>query len=100
MKETESIKAALAAHQNAMQAVIAHIEAQAAEIERLRADAERYRWLKNAKGLTLESERGSPWTREDGTKFMPSHRICAGGTQFGPHELLDDAIDAAMKETP
>lgn len=71
-----------------------------AEVERLRKDAERYRWLKSAKGLTLESERGSAWTREDGTKFTPSHRLCAGGTQFGPHEHLDDSIDAAMKGTP
>jgi len=80
--------------------VLAHIDKLEAEVERLRKDAERYRWLKSAKGLTLESERGSAWTREDGTKFTPSHRLCAGGTQFGPHEHLDDSIDAAMKGTP
>jgi len=69
-----------------------------AEVERLGKDSERYQWLKSAKGLTLESERGSPWTREDGSKFRPSHRLCAGGTQFAPCETLDDAIDEAMKE--
>jgi len=71
-----------------------------AEVERLRKDAERYRWIKSAKGLTLESERGGPWTRENGGTFTPSHRLCAGGTQFAPYETLDDAIDAAMKGTP
>ena len=71
-----------------------------AEKEQLRKDAERYQWLKSAKGLTLESERGAPWTMENGSTFSPSHRLCAGGTQFAPHETLDDAIDAAMKGTP
>ena len=71
-----------------------------AENEQLRKDAERYQWLKSAKGLTLESERGAPWTMENGSTFSPSHRLCAGGTQFAPHETLDDAIDAAMKGTP
>ena len=76
------------------------VQSQATELERLRKDAERYRWIKSAKGLTLESERGGPWTRENGGTFTPSHRLCAGGTQFAPYETLDDAIDAAMKGTP
>lgn len=84
----------------AISEVLIYIDKLEAENERLRKDAERYQWLKSAKGLTLESERGSAWTREDGTKFTPSHRLCAGGTQFGPHEHLDDSIDAAMKGTP
>lgn len=70
------------------------------ENEQLRKDVDRYQWLKSAKGLTLESERGAPWTRENGSTFIPSHRLCAGGTQFAPHETLDGAIDAAMKGTP
>lgn len=45
-------------------------------------------------------ERGGPWTRENGGTFTPSHRLCAGGTQFAPYETLDDAIDTAMKGTP
>jgi hypothetical protein len=76
------------------------VQSQATELERLRKDAERYRWIKSAKGLTLESERGGPWTRENGGTFTPSHRLCAGGTQFAPYETLDDAIDTAMKGTP
>ncbi len=76
-----------------------HYECALREIERMQADAARYQWLKQAKGLTLESERGAPWTREDGSTFTPSHRLCAGGTQFGPEESLDAAIDAA-KEQP
>lgn len=76
-----------------------HYDCAVREIERLKADAARYQWLKQAKGLTLESERGAPWTREDGSTFSPSHRLCAGGTQFAPEESLDAAIDAA-KEQP
>lgn len=76
------------------------IAAQQEEIERLQADAARYQWLKQAKGLTLESERGAPWTREDGSTFSPSHRLCAGGTQFAPEESLDAAIDAAKEQQP
>ena len=77
-----------------------HYECALREIERLKADAARYQWLKQAKGLTLESERGAPWTREDGSTFSPSHRLCAGGTQFGPEESLDAAIDAAKEQQP
>lgn len=76
-----------------------HYECALRQIERLKSDAARYQWLKQAKGLTLESERGAPWTRDDGSTFSPSHRLCAGGTQFGPEESLDAAIDAA-KEQP
>lgn len=97
--ETGDARYIAACNPEAMTAVLAHIDAQAAEIERLKADAARYQWLKQAKGLTLESERGAPWTRNDGSTFSPSHRLCAGGTQFGPEESLDAAIDAA-KEHP
>lgn len=83
-----------------MTLMMALVQSQATELERLRKDAERYRWIKSAKGLTLESERGGPWTRENGGTFTPSHRLCAGGTQFAPYETLDDAIDTAMKGTP
>jgi hypothetical protein len=57
-------------------------------------DALRYRWLKEQKNLSLRSE-GSQWTRQDGTKFISTHILCAGDTQFGPAESLDENIDAA-----
>ena len=60
----------------AMQKIIAHIEEQAAEIERLRADSERYASLR----------RGQKWSVIDGI----------GNTLRA--EDLDAAIDAAMKE--
>ena len=60
-------------------------------------DAARYRWLKEQKQLSLRSC-GERWTREDGSKFVSSHRLAAGDTLFGPQETLDAAIDAAMTE--
>ena len=69
-------------------------------VRELEQDAARYRWLKDQQGLTLESARGSGWTREDGSRFIPTHRLCAGGTQFAPCEALDESIDAAMKKQP
>lgn len=58
-------------------------------------DAARYRWLKEQKQLSLRSC-GGRWAREDGSKFVSSHRLAAGDTLFGPQETLDAAIDAAM----
>jgi hypothetical protein len=57
-------------------------------------DAARYRWLKAQNNLSLRSE-GSQWTRQDGTKFISTHTLCAGDTQFGPAESLDENIDVA-----
>jgi hypothetical protein len=57
-------------------------------------DAARYRWLKMQKNLSLRSE-GSQWTRQDGTKFISTHLLCAGDTQFSPAESLDENIDVA-----
>jgi len=70
-----------------------------AECEALRADAERYRWIKSAKGLRLESET-SEWFRTDGTRFISTHCFVANGTQHASHETLDQTIDAALATTP
>jgi len=55
-----------------------------------------YRWLRDQKGLSLESD-GSLWTGKDGKAFHSSHRLCANGTHFGPYKTLDETIKAAMK---
>ena len=66
-----------------------------AEVDGLRADALRYRWLREQKGLTLTTD-GGTWTRPDGTTFVASHRLAAGGTQYAAADSLDAAIDAAI----
>ena len=63
-------------------------------LEACQVDAERYRWLKAQKSLLLESATGF-WTKADGSRFSPTHRLCAGDTQFAAYETLDEAIDAA-----
>lgn len=67
------------------------------QIEELRADAKRYRWLKSRQGLTLRSEKQpNVWKRIDGTEFSATHYLAEGGTQHAPAESLDELIDAAM----
>ncbi len=69
------------------------------EIEALSKDAERYRWIRSRKGLTLRCEpQPNLWSRIDGTQFSVTHIICADGKQFAPAEGLDATIDAAMAE--
>ena len=58
-------------------------------------DAERYRWLKERKGIELRSGHGE-WRRLDGTLFMESHYLAEGNMQHAPAESLDATIDAAM----
>ena len=61
----------------AMTAVLAHIEAQASEIERLRKDAERYQWIRKN-------------SREIVDVYI--------NEQYKNTTMLDEAIDEAMKE--
>lgn len=65
------------------------------EIDSLRADAERYRWLKTQKGLTLESD-NMIWTRINGSKFMSPYRLCGNDIAYESCETLDKTIDTAM----
>ena len=60
-----------------------------------RKDAERYRWLRDAKGLSLRSD-GSKWTRSNGEQFNASHHLCAFDTSFAAFESLDEVVDAAI----
>ena len=69
----------------------------AAEIERLRKDAERYRWLKGRKGLELRrAPQPNIWVRPDGSVYSATHTLAEGGTQHAPAESLDGIVDAAM----
>jgi len=67
---------------------------QAMEIERLKADAERYRWLRNK----------TPWTAVSAfNKTRIAFRLAAKFSEKKspkPGVNLDTAIDTAMKETP
>lgn len=61
------------------------------EIERLRADAERYRWLRGGSDIPPHSTRWARWEVRYWTGRYWE-------TFFA--EKIDTAIDAAMKETP
>ena len=73
----------------AMQKIIAHIDSQAAEIERLRTDAERYRWL-----------RKQHWSESDIAVVISPKKHTRLGAILPSLELLDDTIDHMRKETP
>lgn len=62
-----------------------------AEMLELRADAERYRWLKDQKGLSLRSD-GTVWSLWN-TMFSASHALVAQGVQYAPRPTLDETID-------
>ena len=68
----------------------AHDAAVTAEREKMREDAERYRWLRNQN-----------WTQRGLFVVSAGQRdVVRLGTNCPSLELLDDAIDAARKETP
>lgn len=67
-----------------------------AEVERLRDDAMRYRWLREQNRLQLVSQ-SIVWTRADGSKFRPSHLLSANDTRYGVYETLDETIDQARR---
>lgn len=66
------------------------------QIKLLQKDANRYRWLKSRKNLTLRTEKPTTWIREDGTEFNASYSLAESGTQHAPTESLDLMIDLAM----
>ncbi len=73
----------------AMAVVLAHIEEQDVEIERLRADAERYRWL-----------RKQHWSKDDIAVVVNPKKQTRLGAICPSLGLLDDTIDHMRKETP
>lgn len=64
------------------------------KIEALTKGAERYQFLKDAKGLTLRSD-GSVWKR-DNVPFVATHSMSVYGTSYGAYPSLDELIDAAI----
>ena len=67
-----------------------------AEVEALRADAKRYRWLRENAGAWEVSRDCGEWKNcETGEKFKPRVYFTAFSTGYGGMRL-DDAIDAAM----
>ena len=66
------------------------------EMEMLRRDADRYRWLRDNAGAWEVSRDVGEWTRaETGEKFKPRVYFTAYSTAYGGR-TLDEAIDAAM----
>lgn len=63
----------------------------------LKQDAVRYRWLRDQKGLRLESD-NMVWTRLDGSKYTSTHYLAANGTCHASLESLDLTVDTAMQE--
>lgn len=70
------------------------LEARNAELEK---DAARYRWIRSAKKLHLESAY-SCWTDEHGEPFTQTHRLSAFDTSYGAYSSLDALIDAALSQ--
>ena len=70
---------------------------QQAELEQAKRDAERYRFLRKQKDLTLRTD-NSRWRMPDGTTFVSSHYLSIGSKQYAPMESLDEGIDIAMKQ--
>ena len=68
------------------------------KIERLEADAARYRWLKSQHSLTLRGPEPTTWTAPDGTEFR-SYYLAGNDTSYAPAPTLDEQIDAAMYHT-
>lgn len=62
-----------------------------------REDAELYRWIEEQRSLIIESVTPSEWTRADGSKFTPTHRVCAGQTQFSACRTLRETINLARQ---
>ena len=62
------------------------------------ADAERYRWLKKCKNLTLRAD-DSIWTKPNGVKFANAYYLAEGGTQHAAAESLDELIDKATRRS-
>lgn len=72
------------------------IDALRSEVERLREDAARYRWLREAKNLELRSA-ALDWITPEGERFKSTHFMQAGDTQFGGYRSLDELIDTARR---
>ena len=89
--QTAHTKAYLEGHRDAAALASTH----EADINALRTDAARYRWIKSRRGLTLKTD-GSKWTRPDGSRFVATHFLAEGGKQHAPADSLDAVIDAAM----
>lgn len=82
---------------NDIHALINALDAALSQAEAYRVDAELYRWVEAQCSLCIESVPPSEWTRADRSKFIPTHRVCAGGTQFAAYPTLRETIDAARK---
>lgn len=73
----------------AMTEVLAHIDALTAENDRLRKDAERYRWL-----------RKQHWSDGYLSVVVNAKANVRLGARCPSHDALDATIDEAMKGTP
>lgn len=87
VQRAENAEAALVAEvakngRHAMRVTIAQLEARLAEVEALRKDAERYRWLRDSAGNDI------------------MEKLMAECSPPRWDELVDAAIDAAMGERP
>lgn len=80
-----------------MQNAAIELAAQTAVPEAVAKDAERYRWLRSQKSLTLQTEKQpNKWTRHDGSTFSASHYLASGHTVHRVDVSLDATIDAAI----
>lgn len=61
-------------------------------------DVARIEWLGTRKKLELFSD-NSVWTREDGSRFVNSHRLAESEHMHGTGECLREIIDKAMLTT-
>ncbi len=68
-----------------------------AEVERLRREAERFRWLAAQKSLHLYTD-GGTWTRDNGTTFRAWGVLVANRVGYPPAETLAEMVDIARAD--
>ena len=66
-------------------------------IDQLRADAERFRWIAAQRRLHLYTD-GGTWTRDDGSTFRAWGVLSANRVGYPPAETLAEMVDAARKD--
>ena len=85
-----------ASMQSRLEEINQKVEGLEKENASLKQDAARYRWLRDQKGLRLESD-NMVWTRLDGSKYTSTHYLAANGTCHASLESLDLTVDTAMQ---
>ena len=66
----------------------------------LDADAKRYRWIRRQKRGFILRANGTPWSRENGERYICAFDLAVNETGFNGREHIDDLMDEAMAMYP